>query len=49
MAGRQAQGVSLALPAMAVLIQSSTPVPTRHQLKIIGSTPVPGRCAVPIG
>ena len=33
----------------AALIHSSAPVPIRHQARMRGSTPVPGRCAVPIG
>ena len=48
-AGRHAQDVRFGLSVTTALSQSSAPVPIRHQARIAGSTPVPGRCGVPIG
>ena len=48
MTGRQAQRVRPGPSVSTALSQSSAPVPIRHQARMRGRTPVPGRWAVPI-
>ena len=49
MTGRHAQRVSPGPSETTALTHSTAPVPIRHQARIRGRTPVPGRCAEPMG